>query len=778
MALTDGAAKDRPRVAVSLQSSGNTRLIHEILGDRDVVGGDIALDEAGEPAFDLAIVDAAEVVRSREFLRRCRGLVEPVILPVLVVVDRGSETGRMTRELGVTADDVVRIPTTREELVTRIDNLLRLRALSRNALDLHTRYERVSLELEGANRALRTLNAGNEVLVRAGEEGELLRQICRVIVESEDYEIAWAGFRRDGEDEDDEIAIEVAAGEKAGYAEGLRLRRSRFGGAPAWRAMETGGAIVVEDILRESSLGELRDSLQQWGLSSGIALPLRPESGAPGVLAIYSGTQDTFHDNERELLMRLATNTAFGLNALRVAEERDRTNEAIHDLAYNDPLTGLYNRNALAERLDSLLSEGGTNQKGAVLFVDLDRFKIINDALGHGVGDMVLQQIAGRLQQLVRPEDLVARQGGDEFIVVMADSPRSTERGQPALGADTVKAAGRALAERIATRLRDPVIVDGTAHNVEASIGISFYPEHATTADELIDRADAAMYTAKKMQGHVCTYSELIPQQRYQRLSMEARLRDALETGEFRLHYQPQFNLDSGAIEGVEALIRWPQSDGSQLSPAEFIPVAEESGLIVPLGEWVLRTAIEQRLAWLADGHDLMMSVNASIRQLQEKEAIRRTMTAISSAYDPARIELEVTESDLMQGGDESIRTIETLNERGFRIAIDDFGTGYSSLSRLQEMPINTLKIDQSFVAGLEGAGRQAAIAHTIQRLAENIGRRTVAEGVETNGQRRKLLEIGCSIGQGFLVSAAVPPDEVIRMLDHRFSDARDTESG
>lgn len=772
MPSTDGPEKSQPRIAVSLQSSGNARLIHEILSDRGFATGDIAIDEAGQPEFDLAIVDAAAVARSREFLQRCRSIMEPIILPVLVLVEgRGNGAGRITRELTVTVDDIIRIPSTREELVARIDNLLRLRSLSR---DLHARYEQVNLALRGANRALWILHTVNEVLVRARDEQELLHDICRVVIEAENYKLAWAGFVHDGDDP--EILLDAVAGEKAGCTEALRLPRSQFAGAPAWRAVETGKAIVVKDILREPALQDMRGTLQSWGLTSEIAIPLLPDSGSHGVLVIYAGTRGEFREDERDVLERLATNIEFGLNALRIGEERNKQKEAAHKLAYTDALTGLHNRHSVTERLDALLSGAGPKKKFATLFLDLDRFKIINDALGHGVGDRVLRQVAQRLHQVVRPDDLVARQGGDEFIVVMAEPPRSNEWQESMLGADGLEAAAQALAERLAICVRDPLIIEGEKHHLGVSIGISLYPEHGTNAEELINCADSAMYTAKKTGGHVYTYSNLIPQQQHRRLSLEARLRNALDADEFRLHYQPLFDMVSGTIEGVEALIRWPQQDGGQLSPADFIPAAEETGLIVPLGEWVLRTAIAQQAAWLNDGHDLMMSVNVSVLQFQEESSIHRLLVALDGAIDPTRIELEVTESDLMDGKDWVESTIETLHTRGFRIAIDDFGTGYSSLSRLQGMPIDTLKIDKSFVAELEADGRGAAITSTIQRLAENLGFHTIAEGVETNKQRRSLIEMGCSTGQGFLVSAALPSDQLVTMLDHHFSDDLDAD--
>jgi len=279
------------------------------------------------------------------------------------------------------------------------------------------------------------------------------------------------------------------------------------------------------------------------------------------------------------------------------------------------------------------------------------------------------------------------------------------------------------------------------------------------------------MYAAKNSEDSVAVYSTQIPIQRQRRLSMETRLYNALEAGEFVLHYQPVFDLADGRVEGVEALIRWPQADGSWVSPGEFMPVAEDTGLIVALVEWVLRTAVAQRAAWLREGSDLTMAINVSVRQLKQPDAIDGMLQALGNAVDPTQIELEVTESGLLDQGERVAATVEALHERGFRVAVDDFGTGYSSLSRLQQMPINTLKIDKSFVAELDSGGQGAVIARTIQDLADNLGFRALAEGIETQGQRKSLLAQGCRVGQGFLVSGALPAERVPGFLDHRFAE-------
>lgn len=760
MSAADHATQP-PRISALLQASGNAALIREILRERGAVSGEIGLDDAGQPTFDLAIVDPPMLKQLRGRLQHCRAATEPIVLPVLLVVDGGgSRADQAARELGSTVDDVLRIPASRAELGARIDNLLRLRMLSR---DLHAQYEHANRKLRGATRALQALHAGNEVLVRARNEQELLEEICRVIVKEERYELAWAGFERIAQDP--EIAVSAVAGDRLGYARNVRMTRSRIGEGPAWRAIDTGEVIVAEDLQNDPSVMAYQAELQEYGLASAITLPIRPSSGAAGVLVIYSAIPGDFAEDERNLLARLAGNVEFGINSLRTSQQRDRQKEKIRDLAYTDAVTGLPNRHHVVEQLDGLLDRDAQPHNVAVLFLDLDRFKIVNDALGHRAGDTVLRQIAQRLRQVVRPDDIVARQGGDEFIIVMAEPPRSTEWREAAEESHGFRAAARALATRIAQRISEPMIIEDTEHRVGASIGISLYPEHAGSAGELVERADTAMYAAKNAEGHIRTYAEAIAARRQRRLSLEARLYHALDAGDFELQYQPVFDLESGVIQGAEALIRWPQEDGSRISPGEFMPVAEETGLIVPLGEWVLRTAVAQRAAWMRAGDDLTMAINISVLQLKQKDAIDGLLSAIGNAVDPRRIELEITESGLMDDGDRVGTTVQALHERGFHIAVDDFGTGYSSLSRLQEMPINTLKIDKSFVADLDGEGRGAVISRTIQQLADTLGFRVLAEGIETERQRELLAEQGCRVGQGFLVSGAVQPDAFIRMV-------------
>jgi len=768
--VTETCERPIPRIAVALRAEGNRSLIATTLGSDYTITTvpDTGVGEA-DP-FDLVIADPGSLERHRAGLQAARSAAGPVVLPVLLVADgRRGPASWVRRELGSAVDDVIRIPTTRAELRARAANLLRLRRLSQ---DLQTRYEVTSRALAGTTRALRALNACNEVLVRARDEAELLEDVCRVIVAAEEYNLAWVGFV-DATSEP-EIRVRASAGPAADYIAKVRLDRATVGRGPAWRAIETGMAQTADHLPDEPAVRHYREELLEHELASVITLPLRPDIGDQGVLAIHSHLPGRFGVEERELLERMAANLEFGIGALRNAREREHQKARIEALAYSDPLTRLSNRNHMVERLDQLLDEVGDERSLAVLFIDLDHFKLINDALGHVAGDEVLRQVAHRLRQVVREGDLLARQGGDEFIIAMAEPPRS-ERGRDAAG-DPARfgACARNLATRLVEKIREPLVVEGHERHLGASIGISLYPGHGRQAGDLIDRADTAMYTAKNGRDHVQIYSELISEHRQRRLSMEERLRRGLESDAFRLHYQPLFHLESGEIEGVEALLRWPQGDERWISPADFMPVAEETGLINSMGEWVLATAARQLADWRRGGLELRVAVNLSVQQLLSADSANRITALVGAHAEPASIELEVTEGVLMQDADAVETTLRTLHARGFRIAVDDFGTGYSSLSRLQNLPIDTLKIDMAFVSGLGGDGTGDAIVRTVQQLAENLGIRTLAEGVETDGQRRRLMELGCHWGQGFWKSPALPPDELHALAREPMSDTGD----
>jgi diguanylate cyclase (GGDEF)-like protein len=410
-------------------------------------------------------------------------------------------------------------------------------------------------------------------------------------------------------------------------------------------------------------------------------------------------------------------------------------------LAQFDPLTGLPNRALLADRFSQMILQAG--RRGAmlgVLFVDLDDFKLVNDTLGRAGGDELLREAARRLQSAVRPGDTLARVSGDEFALVLADLARQED--------------AALVAEKLLERLAEPFILSGQETFVTASVGIAAYPADGGDAESLLGAADAAMVRAKQSGRNAYHFfTAAITQRTRARAQVALELRRAMERNEFDLAYQPKIDLASGAPCGAEALLRWNHPQRGVILPAEFVPVLEETGLIVPVGEWVLRRACEDLKAWQAAGLKVLpVAVNLSARQFRQQQLDARIRALVRNAgVDPRLIELEITESQLMQDPDHAIRVMQALREVGIRIAIDDFGTGYSSLAYLTRFPVAALKIDRSFVADALSDAADAAIVRTIIEMAHTLSFTVVAEGVETEAQRAFLRQFGCEQGQGFL---------------------------
>lgn len=427
--------------------------------------------------------------------------------------------------------------------------------------------------------------------------------------------------------------------------------------------------------------------------------------------------------------------------------------QRIQELAFNDALTGLPNRVLLAERVEFALAMAKRdNSSFALLFLDLDRFKHINDSLGHLFGDRVLVDVAERLKGCVRQVDTVARLGGDEFVMLIHHAD--------AQGAE-------ATARRVLDALARPFELEGMAFSVTSSIGIALYPHDGLTLNDLIKNADAAMYRVKERgRAGFRFYQRQMNVDLLARMRLDHAMRIALDQGHFVLHYQPQIDLNSSAVVGAEALLRWHDPELGNVPPSEFIPVAEETGFIVALGDWVLTQAVERAAAWHAAGHAITVAVNVSALQFQQADFVSRVAQALDSAGLPAaHLELELTESILLKDADEALQRLTALDRLGVRLAIDDFGTGYSSLGYLKRIPIRKLKIDRSFVKGLPGDESDAAIATAVIQLARALRLRVIAEGVETPRQREFLREAGCDEFQGFLVSPAVAPDEFLKLV-------------
>ena len=648
-------------------------------------------------------------------------------------------------------------------MLARIHNLLRLRDLSHQQLREHDLTRQA---LAGITRALKTLNACNEVMLRESDEEGLISAVCRMITQSREYDLAWVGFVEGGTDTAPTIAISEAACPAKGYADDLEVRwdNSPRGSAALGTALSTGCPQVVSDLMGEPHMISWWPQVEAKELKNAILLPLRTQSAPRGILVVYSRHRNDFDNEERDLLKRLADNLAFGLDKLRMRREAERQSQELRRLAYHDTLTSLPNRWSLLHHLKQVAAGDENDHIAAVLFIDLNNFKLINDALGHSAGDEVLKQVAQRLQHIMRHGDLVGRQGGDEFIVVMVDELR-----QPSSEDDGVAQLLRgaeALASRIHESLRQPFEIQGYQHHLGASIGISLFPYFDSNVETVIEQADMAMYQAKVTGSPLVFYSRDLGNDRQQRLTREAELYQALKANQFLLHYQPIWEIGSGRIVGVEALIRWKNADGNMVSPGTFLPLAEETGLIGPIGDWVLETAARQLFAWRREGIDVWMAVNLSVSQLQGEQAAMHIHDMVTlEGTEPGWWSLELTEDTLMQSPNDVTEAMHWLSEAGFRLSLDDFGQGYSSLARLQSMPLDTLKIDKLFIDRLEEGGAGGRIVSAITELGRQLSLKTVAEGIETENQNKLLGDIGCDLGQGFLLSAARPAEDIPNLV-------------
>jgi diguanylate cyclase (GGDEF)-like protein/PAS domain S-box-containing protein len=434
--------------------------------------------------------------------------------------------------------------------------------------------------------------------------------------------------------------------------------------------------------------------------------------------------------------------------------ERKAAEDRIHYLAYYDSLTGLPNRTLLHKLTDQALAGARRNRShGAILFVDLNRFKPINDSLGHGVGDRLLQQVAERLRNAVRTEDVVARLGGDEFVVALFDIARREHAAM--------------VARKLIAALDTPFLIDGNELRVGVAIGISVYPRDGRQTETLLRMADIAMYRSKETgQDGYTFYSRDMNQRALERLHIESGLRHGIEQNELLLHYQPKVDIATGRIVGAEALVRWQHPDLGLMPPDAFIPIAEESGLIARLSAWVLEAALEQTRAWGAAGlPEFKVAINLSARDFSPGLVERLQTLLKRHEVPPGRVELEITEGMLTHSSDDVIAMMDGLTALGVSLSLDDFGTGYSSLAYLKRFPIDTLKIDRSFVTGIPQDGNDCAIAGAIISMAQSLGHRVTAEGVETREQLEFLRNLGCQEIQGHYFSPAVPATQFESML-------------
>ncbi|NJD07327.1 MAG: EAL domain-containing protein [Methylococcaceae bacterium] len=483
-------------------------------------------------------------------------------------------------------------------------------------------------------------------------------------------------------------------------------------------------------------------------------VPLMEGRRVIGALVHYlePGTSEDALD--QTLMLRLGELLSLGIL-------RRQADEMVIHQAFHDPLTGLPNRRLFENRLEHALARAKRmGNLGTILFLDLDRFKNVNDVLGHSSGDQILLNTAERLRQVLRKDDVLARWGGDEFLVML-----------PNVGSNVLDAGQTTLriAEKLREALNQPIDLAGTEVQVGVSIGATLFPSNGVAVEEFIKRADTAMYRAKHAGRNTIQFFEQSMQQDAERtLLMERRLRKSITERQFMLYYQPQVSAN-GRLVGVEALLRWPQPDGSLIPPGEFIPLAEDTGLIVPLGEWVLEESTHQFAQLLSDhavSPNVSLAINVSARQFESPgfvAAIERSLG--ESGLPPRRLKLEVTESVLMKNLEQALEIMDWLDAKGIDLSIDDFGTGYSSFAYLKRLPIRQIKIDQTFVSGIRTSTHDATIVAAIIGMARRLDMETVAEGVETLAELRMLRRLGCQYFQGYYFSRPRPWDDVAAML-------------
>lgn len=650
--------------------------------------------------------------------------------------------------------DYVAKPFQAEEVVSRVRAHLALAAAQRTWQELNARLE---LRVAERTHALAEANALLELgalqeraineLMRISLANTSLRDFLGEALRALNLRLGWQDAEQHNliflADRDDPASgMWLAAAEHFSPAEQHACRNIQLGRCHCFRAVMSGQPALHDAQVTDcDTLGRIcsRDAARYW-------LPLVEQGRVLGALVHFLPKQADAMVLDADFLRRLGEILALGV-ARRLSDER------VAYLAFHDQLTDLPNRRMFEGQLARELNRSDRNgRRGAVLFLDLDRFKNVNDVLGHAVGDELLRQVSQRLLAHLRKEDVLARWGGDEFLVMLPD-----------IGRNPMEATQNVT--RVAEKLREavgrPFDIGGNDIRIGVSLGVALYPSAEKSVGDLIQCADTAMYRAKHSGRNSIYFFEQSMQVEAERvLRLERNLRRALASGEFRLHYQPQTD-HAGRLIGMEALVRWPQSEGGAISPAEFIPLAEDVGLITPLGEWALREGAAHFARFLRD-HDLdplvTLAVNVSFRQFHGLNFAARVQAVLrETGLPPERLRLEITESVLLGNVDKVAKIMESLGELGVAFAVDDFGTGYSSLAYLKRLPIRLLKIDQSFVRDVHADPHDAAIVSAIVSLARNLDLETLSEGVESAAELEFLEHLGCNYYQGFYFSRPLP---------------------
>ena len=589
------------------------------------------------------------------------------------------------------------------------------------------------------------LSGINSAIVRTQDKQELLQDACRIAVEHGGFSLAWIALLDDAA----ELRVMAAEGADPGSISArlsAGIEGSREAGIAAG-VMERNGTVVAERRARRLNGAPLGPGDRY----AAAGLPLRVDGALAGVLVLYASEAHVFDDDEMKLLTELAGDISFALEYLAKKERLDY-------FAYYDPLTGLPNRALYEDRLNQTVQSHASGRlKTAVVVLDLERFSMINESLGRQAGDALLKLFGRRLHDTIGPVGTAARVGADTFAVVLTDLRDDTE-------------AARILEERVVTAMEAPFAVNGQDLRVAFKSGVALFPNDGTDAESLLRNAETALKKAKISAERYLFYAAPMNARVAEILSLENELRTALAQEQFVLHYQPKIDLATSRIYGLEALVRWNNPERGLVSPAAFMPIVEQTGMILELGLWVLRQAARDQLRWRDRAScRLRMSVNVSALQLRQKRFVEDALEAIQGAgADPADFDLEITETVIMEDIGQFIPKLTALRNAGLGIEIDDFGTGYSSLAYLAKLPVTTLKIDRSFVTAMMETESNRTIISTIISLAHLLKLPVVAEGVETQAQRDLLHTLGCDHMQGYLFSRPVPADAIDGLLAPR----------